>query len=372
MAAPLRVVIAPDSFKGSLDAADVAEAIAAGWRSKRPDDVLELMPLADGGEGTLDALGHGLPEECLRTATVSGPDGKPVQARWLLRPDGTAVVELASAAGLPLLDELDAMGATTRGVGELLRLAVEHPGTRRIMLGLGGSATNDGGAGALVALGARFLDADGDDLPPGGGALVRLARVDLSELVPGPPEGVEYLVDVTSPLLGPHGAAAVFGPQKGATPQQVEELDAALGRLAGTLGVSGEEPGSGAAGGTSFGLLACWGGRMVSGSATVAAVAGLEAAVPGADLVITGEGRFDSQSVRGKVVGNVLTVAAPTPVAIVAGQVAADPRPPAVAAVSLTELAGSARASMADPARWLAAAGTALAERLPEGLGAAR
>jgi glycerate kinase len=372
VAAPLRVVIAPDSFKGSLDAADVAEAIAAGWRSKRPDDVLELMPLADGGEGTLDALGHGLPEECLRTATVSGPDGKPVQARWLLRPDGTAVVELASAAGLPLLDELDPMGATTRGVGELLRLAVEDPGTRRVMLGLGGSATNDGGTGALVALGARFLDADGNDLPPGGGALARLARVDLSGLVPGPPEGVEYLVDVTSPLLGPHGAAAVFGPQKGATPHQVEELDAALGRLAEILGVSGEEPGSGAAGGTSFGLLACWGGRMVSGSGTVAAVAGLEAAVPAADLVITGEGRFDSQSTRGKVVGNVLTVAAPTPVAIVAGQVAADPQAPAVAAVSLTELAGSARASTADPARWLAAAGSVLAESLPEGLGAAR
>ena len=372
MAHPLRVVIAPDSFKGSLDAADVAEAIAAGWRSRRPDDVLELMPLADGGEGTLDALGHGLPEECLRTATVSGPDGKPVQARWLLRPDGTAVVELASAAGLSLLDELDPMGATTRGVGELLRLAVEDPGTRRIMLGLGGSATNDGGTGALVALGARFLDADGNDLPPGGGALARLARADLSELVPSPSEGIEYLVDVTSPLLGPHGAAAVFGPQKGAIPQQVEELDAALGRLAAVLGVSGEEPGSGAAGGTSFGLLACWGGRMVSGSATVAAVAGLEAAVPAADLLITGEGRFDSQSTRGKVVGNVLTVAAPTPVAIVAGQVAADLQPPAVAAVSLTELAGSARASMADPARWLAAAGTALAERLPEGLGAAR
>jgi glycerate kinase len=365
-------VIAPDSFKGSLDAADVAEAIAAGWRGRRPDDVLELMPLADGGEGTLDALGHGLPAECLRKATVSGPDGKPVEARWLLRPDGTAVVELAAAAGLPQLDELDPMGATTRGVGELLRLAVEDPGTRRIMLGLGGSATNDGGTGALVALGVRFLDEDGNDLPPGGGALARLGRVDVSDLVTGPSEGIEYLVDVTSPLLGPHGAAAVFGPQKGATPEQVEELDAALGRLAEVLGMNGEEPGSGAAGGTSFGLLACWGGRMVSGSATVAAAAGLEAAAPTADLVITGEGRFDSQSSRGKVVGNVLTVAARTPVAIVAGQVAADLQPPAVTAVSLTELAGSAQASMADPARWLAAAGSALAERLPEGLGAAR
>ncbi|MCW0215576.1 MAG: glycerate kinase [Pseudonocardia sp.] len=358
----LRVVIAPDSFKGSLDAAAVAEAIAAGWRTRRPDDVLALLPLADGGEGTLEALGHDLPAECLRTATVGGPDGRPVTAHWLLRPDGTAVVELATAAGLPQLDEPDPLGATTHGVGELLALAAADPGTRRIMLGLGGSATTDGGTGALTALGARFLDADGNALPPGGGALARLARVDLSALVEGPPEGVEYLVDVTSPLLGPHGAAAVFGPQKGASPAQVAELDAALARLAQVLGASGDEPGSGAAGGTSFGLLTCWGGRMVSGSATVAEVAGLGAAAPGADLVVTGEGRFDSQSVRGKVVGNVLDVAGRTPVAVVAGQVATD-APPAVTALSLTALAGSAEASMADPARWLGVAGAALAER---------
>lgn len=365
----LRVVIAPDSFKGTLGAAEAAEALAAGWRSRRPDDELLTLPLADGGEGTLDALGHDLPEACWRADTVSGPDGRPVRAAWLLLPNGTAVVEMARAAGLPLLAEPDPLAATTRGLGELLAAAVADPAVHRVMLTLGGSATTDGGTGALAALGARFTDADGVDLPPGGGALSRLARVDLSGLTPPPAGGVQCLVDVTAPLLGPLGAAGQFGPQKGASPAQVAELDAALARLAGLLGGNPEAPGAGAAGGTAFGFAACWGAEFVSGAAAVAAAAGLDDALATADLVLTGEGSFDDQSLRGKVVGDLVARAAATgvPVTVVAGRVepdgAADGGELFAGAVSLTDLAGSARAAMDDPARWLTDAGARLAGR---------
>jgi glycerate kinase len=365
----LRVVVAPDSFKGTLDAAAAAEALAAGWSRARPSDEIVILPLADGGEGTLDALGAGLPSDCLRTAVVSGPGGDPVDAAWLLRPDGTAVIELARAAGLPQLDPLKPLGATTFGVGELLRIAAADPMTTRILLALGGSATTDGGSGALTALGARFVDADGVDLPPGGGALSRLASVDLSGMVAAPADGLECLVDVTNPLVGERGAAAVFGPQKGATPEDVAVLDAALSHFADVLArvapyaMERTTPGAGAAGGTAFGLLSCWPGRMVPGSRAVAEAAGLAEGLADADVAITGEGRFDEQSVHGKVVGNLLEMAAEsgTVVAVAAGAVATSPRPPAVAAVSLTSLAGSEQASMAEPARWLVAAGETLA-----------
>jgi glycerate kinase len=360
---PLRVVVAPDSFKGTLGAAEAADALAAGWRAQRPDDDVLTLPLADGGEGTLDALGHDLPGSCWRSQQVSGPDGRPVEATWLLLPDGTAVVEMARAAGLPLLDRPDPLGATTRGLGELLAAAVAAPDVTRVMLTLGGSATTDGGTGALTALGARFLDDDGAELPPGGGPLARLARVDLSGLVPPPPGGVQCLVDVTAPLLGPLGAAGQFGPQKGASPDQVAELDAALARLAEVLGGDPGTPGAGAAGGTAFGFATCWGAQFVSGAAAVATAAGLDDALRGADLVVTGEGSFDDQSLRGKVVGDLVARAGAcgVPVTVVAGRVEVEGELPVAAAVSLTELSGSAEAAMADPARWLTEAGARLA-----------
>ncbi|WP_369140248.1 glycerate kinase [Modestobacter versicolor] len=360
---PMRVVVAPDSFKGTLGAAEAADALAAGWRVVRPDDEVRTVPLADGGEGTLEALGHELPADCWRTAPVTGPDGRPVDAAWLLLPDGTAVVEMARAAGLPLLDRPDPLGATTRGLGELLA-AVVATGVDRVLLTLGGSATTDGGTGALAALGARFLDADGADLPPGGGALARLDRVDLDGLVPPPPGGVRCLVDVTAPLLGPLGAAGQFGPQKGASPEQVAVLDAALARLADLLGGDRAAPGAGAAGGTAYGFAACWGAEFVSGAAAVAEAAGLDEALAGADLVLTGEGQFDAQSLRGKVVGALVERAdrAGVPVTVVAGRVDAagvdgEGDRPVHRAVSLTDLAGSVAAAMAEPARWLAEAG---------------
>jgi len=360
---PLRVVIAPDSFKGTLDATAAAGALATGWRRVRPDDEVLTLPLADGGEGTLEALGHDLPQSCWRRATVTGPDGRPVDAAWLLLPDGTAVVEMARAAGLPLMQGRDPLGATTRGLGQLLAAVLVDPAVHRVMLTLGGSATTDGGTGALAALGARFLDADGAELPPGGGALARLARVDLTGLTPPPPGGVQCLVDVTAPLLGPLGAAGQFGPQKGASPAQVAELDAALARLAELLGGDREAPGAGAAGGTAYGFAVCWGAEFVSGARAVAAAAGLDEALLGAALVVTGEGQFDAQSLRGKVVGDLVerAGAAGVPVTVVAGRVDASGELPVARAVSLTDLAGSVAGAMAEPARWLVEAGARVA-----------
>ncbi|MGY1839334.1 MULTISPECIES: glycerate kinase [unclassified Modestobacter] len=362
----MRVVLAPDSFKGTLDAAAAAAALAAGWRRRRPDDDVRTVPLADGGEGTLEALGHDLPDAAWRAAAVSGPDGRPVDAAWLLRPDGTAVVEMARAAGLPLLAGPDPLGATTRGLGQLLAAVVGDPQVQRVVLTLGGSATTDGGTGALAALGARFTDAEGVDLPPGGGALPRLAAVDLAGLVPPPPGGVQCLVDVTAPLLGPLGAAGQFGPQKGADPGQVAVLDAGLARLADLLGGDRDAPGAGAAGGTAYGFAVAWGAEFVSGATAVAAAAGLDDALAGADLAITGEGQFDAQSLRGKVVGNLLdrAAAAGVPVVVVAGRVG-DADHPVRRALSLTDLAGSTVAAMADPARWLTRAGEVLAAEWP-------
>ena len=255
------------------------------------------------------------------------------------------------------------LGATTRGLGELLAAVVAEPGVVRVLLTLGGSATTDGGTGALAALGARFLDAAGRDLPPGGGALAGLSAVDLTGLVPPPPGGVRCLVDVTAPLLGPLGAAGQFGPQKGATPGQVELLDAGLARLADLLGGDRHAPGAGAAGGTAYGFATCWGAAFVSGADAVAEAAGLDGALAGAALVLTGEGQFDVQSLRGKVVGRLVerARAAGVPVVVVAGRVAGSAAElPGARAVSLTERAGSAAAAMADPARWL----TAVAEDL--------
>src|SRR3954447_13776983 len=268
MLGTVHVVIAPDSFKGSLAADRVADALAAGLRRARPDVDTVLRPIADGGEGTVAAaLRAGYVP---RTVRVSGPDGRPVEATLAL--DGTtAVVELATAAGLGQLERPAPMTATTRGVGELLRAALDGE-VQRIVLGIGGSATNDGGAGMLQALGVRLLDADGAELPPGGGALAGLDRVDATGL-DRRLRGVELVVasDVTNPLIGPDGAAAVFGPQKGATPEQVAELDAALARYGAVLGRDlgtdpSHVPGAGGAGGTAAGALAALGASVVSGA----------------------------------------------------------------------------------------------------------
>jgi glycerate kinase len=294
---------------------------------------------------------------------VAGPTGTPIDVPWLRFTDGTAAVELAACCGLTLLPTPDPLGATTRPLGEAID-RVLRTAPRRLLVGLGGSASTDGGAGALQALGVRLLDRDGRELPPGGAALERLATVDASGMRPRPPGGVELLTDVDNPLTGPAGAAAVFAPQKGAGPSEVVRLDAALARLRTVVGLP-ETPGSGAAGGTAYGLSALWGAAIVSGAHQVLQVAGVTRWLHWADLVITGEGRFDAQSARGKLVGAVLDAAREQGVraVVVAGQVAPD-APAGVAAVSLTDLAGSAAAAMAEPSHWLIAAGVHLARSL--------
>ena len=367
-----RVVLAPDSFKGTASAADAAAALAAGWRSIRPADELVVRPMADGGEGTLDAFASAVPGARFMPITVRGPVSAPVSTHWLLLPDGTGVVELAATSGITLLDPLEPLHAHSAGFGEAIAAALDH-GVDRLLLALGGSASSDGGTGALSALGARFLDASGQPVPLGNRGLASLASVDLSGLRALPSGGAVILGDVTNPLLGLLGAAAVFGPQKGADAAAVEVLEANLSRLAAVAGrgASGARvsrpldlaaaPGAGAAGGAGFGLL-LWGAEMGGGAALIASTVGLDEAIAGADLVITGEGRFDGQSEAGKAPTVVAELArgAGVPTALVAGAITAEPRGFA-ASVALADLAGSGAAAMAEPLRWLEAAGADLA-----------
>lgn len=358
-----RVVISPDSFKGSISATAATAAIGRGWASVRPADELVALPMADGGEGTLDAFACAHPGAVRIIVTVTGPDDRPVAAEWLRLPDGTGVVELAAASGLHLLHPLAPLDAHTLGFGELIVAALDA-GVERLVLGLGGSATTDGGAGALRALGARFLDESGTEIRLGNRGLGDLHSVDLTDLRM-PPPGSVALSDVANGLLGPTGAAHVFGPQKGAAPDDLEPMDANLARLARVLDrrALAAEDGAGAAGGVGFGLLV-WGVALAPGARTVSELIGLPAAIADAQFVITGEGRFDAQTASGKVAHYVASLAerSGVPVSIVAGSMDA-PTEAFADAVSLTRLAGSASAAMADAEHWLATAGALLASR---------
>ncbi|MCS6776496.1 MAG: glycerate kinase [Chloroherpetonaceae bacterium] len=329
---PLRVLICPNAFKGSLTALQAAQAIDAGLRQGMTEAVdagmLEtvLLPLADGGDGTLETL-VAATGGTVYTETVRDPLGRPVTARWGrlggARGD-TAVIEMAEASGLRLLrpEERDPLRACTYGTGELMRAAV-RAGCRSLLVGIGGSATNDGGAGMARALGARFLDAAGTALPPGGGALARLERVDLSGWdLPGDVR-VVVACDVDNPLCGPEGASAVYGPQKGATPEMVRELDAALAHYARVLeqqvGVRvADVPGAGAAGGLGAGLMAFCHAELRPGTEIALEVTGFDARLRGCDLVLTGEGRLDEQTVRGKLLSGVLQRARTVGVPVIA------------------------------------------------------
>jgi glycerate 2-kinase len=360
----LRAVVAPDSFKGSLGAREAAAALAEGWRDARPGDDLVILPLADGGEGTLQVLAAAGAEARWHQLGVTGPDGHAVTSSWLELRDATACVELALASGLPLMMALDPLGAQTTGTGELIADAL-GAGARRVVIALGGSASTDGGTGALTALGARFTDRAGRQLPPGGGALHDLASADLTGLRPSPPGGVTCLTDVRAPLLGPDGAAAVFGPQKGAGPAQIATLEAGLARLASVLGGEPGAQGAGAAGGTGYGFAAAWSAAILPGAAELCRLAGLDEQLRRADVVLTGEGRYDATSADGKITGTVLAAAARADVraGLVAGAIAADP-PEGVAAIALDRLAGGTGPAMSSPARWLREAGRILAVEL--------
>lgn len=362
----MRILIAPDTFAGTLTAPEAAAAIAAGWRSADPDAVLDLAPISDGGPGFLDVLSTSLVGEAaseLIACSVHGPRGEPRPAGVLVR-GATGYLESAQACGLHLLTETerDPTVTTTYGVGELITAALDA-GVRRIVVGLGGSSTNDGGAGLLAALGAEPRDR----LAAGGGTLARVTAVALSGLDPRLAD-VDLIAatDVDSPLLGPHGATAVFGPQKGAGPAGLVALEAALGHWATVLGAAlpaartaVDLPGAGAAGGLGYALLAL-GGRRVSGIELVVAETGLRERIAAADLVVTGEGSFDGQSLRGKATGGIASAARAAGVAclVLAGRVGVDPGDAAAlgvtAAYAVADHAGSVAAALARPADELA------------------
>jgi glycerate 2-kinase len=318
------VVCAPNAFKGALSARHAAAAMAQGVADAGATAV--QVPVADGGDGTLDVLLGATPGSRVEGVRVPGPLGDPVEARlgWLR--DGEAVVEMAEAAGLRLVPpgRLDPLRASTHGVGELIRAALDG-GARRIVVGVGGSATTDGGAGALRVLGARLFDAAGAELPPGGGALTRLAQVDLTGLHPRLRScRIEVAVDVRSPLLGPLGAAAVFAPQKGASAGDGAVLERGLQRWAELLAPArAAEPGMGAAGGCPFGLAVACGAVLLPGAPLVCDLVGLDAALAGAALVLTGEGRLDSSTAAGKAPAEVArrAAAAGIPCVVLAGSV---------------------------------------------------
>lgn len=330
---PLNVAIVPDSFKGSARASEVAAALADGFAkgaaSRKRDVEITAVPFADGGEGTLEALIDAWGTEAISVQTTDAL-GRPVESRLGLSADGKiAVVEAAEAAGLPQVSDVERrpLEATTYGLGALVSRALEL-GVSQIILCLGGSATTDGGTGLLAALGASFLDADGAKLPAGGGTLQNLAAIDASGLDPRA-ANVQWQIacDVTNPLLGAKGAAAVFGPQKGASQEQVQLLDAGLARLADVLEADTgrklrEQPGMGAAGGLAISLGSYYQVDLVPGWDLVAKVLGAHGILQGADLVLTGEGRLDSQSLDGKVVSGVLQAAGENAeVIVVAGSV---------------------------------------------------
>ena len=391
MSRDLHVLVAPDSFGGALDSVGVARAIGEGWARVRPNDAIDLRPMADGGEGTLSAVREALgPAAEPRTAATTDALGRPVDATWLLVDGGRgAFVEMAAASGLARLapDERtpdSVRRASTRGTGELLRAALDA-GVERITIGLGGSATNDGGTGILRALGARFLAADGTDLAEGGAALAGLATIDPAGLDPRLAD-VELVIasDVTNPLCGPSGASATYGPQKGADPATVEQLDAALatyGRAieAATGRLVADLPGAGAAGGTTAAFLGFTRAVVRPGVEVVAELVGLATALETADLVITGEGRADGQTLSGKAAMGVATLARArrTPVVLLAGALGDGAEAlDAATAISLVQPIGDRpmelAAAMADTERLLGNAAARLARAIGIGLELAR
>jgi glycerate 2-kinase len=345
----MHTLVAPDKFKGTLTAEQAARAIADGWRRAVPRAQLDVVPMADGGEGTLDALVAALGGERF-TETVTGPLGDPVRSVYAVLDTPEAplgVVEMARASGLGLVSEArrDPMRATTRGTGELILAAVRR-GVRRMMVCIGGSATNDGGAGMAQALGVRLLDDQGRDLRPGGAALPDLARIDLTGM-DSAVAATRFVVatDVDNPLTGPHGASAVYGPQKGASAEDVAVLDRALGHFAAVihrdLGMDVRSvPGGGAAGGLGAGLVAFLGGHLRPGVEVVMDAVGLRARLEVADVAVTGEGTFDQQSMRGKGPAGVLRAAEEAGVRSVVLCGRKEVEPPGVLVASLEERFG--------------------------------
>lgn len=303
----MHILIAVDSFKGSLSSQKAGEAITLGIQRVFPEATTEIIAMADGGEGTVEAIVRAS-EGKISSAKVTSPLGDLTDAVIGQLPDGTVVLEMASASGLPLVppEKRNPMVTSTWGTGDLIRAALDlHP--KEILIGIGGSATNDGGAGMAQALGAKLLDREGQELRPGGGALAKLDRVNITGLDPRLKETkITVMCDVDNPLCGPRGASAVYGPQKGATPDMVQDLDRNLAHFAQKihedLGMDLKDvPGAGAAGGLGMGLLAFTGARLKTGVEAVLDTVDFDSKLQKADIVVTGEGRIDGQSIYGKV-----------------------------------------------------------------------
>lgn len=372
----MRLVVASDKFKGSLTAAEVAESLGRGLQQSCPEAEVLWVPVADGGDGTLDAAIAAGFERC--PLTVEGPTGERVETAWARRGE-TAVVELADASGLARLSRgLAPLTASTVGTGQLVAAAVDA-GCRDIVLGVGGSSSTDGGAGLAIALGARVLDAAGSQVAPGGVGLTDATVLDLAPLRERL-AGVEITLasDVDNPLLGPAGAAAVYGPQKGAASGDVAVLEAALGHWADLVArETGRDlrdlPGAGAAGGAGFGALALLGATMRPGIETVLELVGFDAAVAGADVVVTGEGSLDAQSLRGKAPIGVLRAASRVgvPVVVVCGRTTLAPDALRAAGFvrtwALTDREPDPTRSMTDAARLLEEVGGEMGRELVAG-----
>ncbi|SHH90653.1 glycerate kinase family protein [Desulfosporosinus lacus] len=330
----MRIVIAPDSFKGCLNALGVAQAMRKGVQRVYPESIVEMIPMADGGEGTVEAMLSSVPGVEVKVNTTD-PLGRPIEATYGLIDNGlTAIIEMAAASGLTLLsnEEKRPRITSTYGTGLLIQDALER-GVNKILLGIGGSATNDGGAGLAVALGVKLLDSQGKQLPPGGAALASLSSIDMSEINPQLSKvKIEVACDVQNPLCGPEGASAVYGPQKGASPEDVKVLDAALNTLGERLSaVTGtkllELAGGGAAGGLGAGAVGFLGAQLRAGSQIILEVSNADEKIKCADLVLTGEGRTDFQTAYGKVPVGVAALAKKhnVPVLVISGSVEGPP-----------------------------------------------
>lgn len=330
----MRIVIAPDSFKGCLNALNAALAMRRGVQRVYPDCVIDMIPMADGGEGTVEAILCAVRGEKIKT-DATDPLGRPIEATYALIDEGeTAVIEIAAASGLTLLSnqERNPRLASTQGTGILIRNALDR-GVKKILLGIGGSATNDGGAGLAVALGIKLLDDQGNELPQGGAALAYLVNIDMSGLDPRLEKvQIEVACDVQNPLCGPEGASAVYGPQKGANPEDILVMDAALQNFGEVLSkVSGtnllELAGGGAAGGLGAGVVGFLRAKLRPGSQMVLEVANADEKIKHADLVLTGEGKTDFQTAYGKVPVGVSAIALKysVPVLVISGSVEGSP-----------------------------------------------
>ena len=361
----LRVLITPDSFKGSATNREVADAIALGWKKVRTQDEINCFPMADGGEGTLETFAMRFPRAQRIKIEVNFHEKQKRIATWLLLDDGTAIIELAEACGLTHMKVLDPLKASTFAFGQILKSAAENAEVKKIIACIGGSASTDGGVGALIALGARFLSASGDSIQLGGVGLKEIHTVDFSEMTQPPQLGSTCLADVNNFLLGDNGAAKTYGPQKGATAKDIEILEAGLERLL-EVSEKNDFAGAGAAGGTSFGLNFGWDTSLNSGAKVIAELVELREEINKSDIVITGEGKYDQQSAQGKVVGLIqeLSAECKKKTLLCVGSSDVDFPSNHLSGVVLEDLAGSKEAAMSESLQWLVKAGELLAQQV--------